>query len=300
MIADSAMKLVAFFFIAAAALAQQPAEFRWVNSLPEGGPANLRHATFHSDANDAEVGYAIYLPPGYDDPAQAARRYPAVYVLHGGRPGGEHKMVFVAEFVDRAMREGKAPPMIYVFVNGGKLSHYDHEGSLGETAFIRELIPHVDRTYRTIGRRAGRGLEGFSQGGRGTARLMFKHPQLFASVAPMGGGHQYEKTIDENNGVESEAVHIDPPWNNTWELARRYAARTDAPKLNILVAVGTEDQNYQPNLDWMAHLDSLGIEVERVIVEGIPHSGRKVYELEWERIIGFHVANFRAALGEDW
>ena len=77
----------------------------------------------------------------------------------------------------------------------------DHRCIDGATAaaFIKELIPHIDKTYRTIASRKGRAIEGFSQGGRGTARHMFKYPELFCSVAPMGGGHQHEKRISENN-----------------------------------------------------------------------------------------------------
>ena len=30
--------------------------------------------------------------------------------------------------------------------------------------FVKELIPHIDSTYRTIAKRSGRGIEGFSQG----------------------------------------------------------------------------------------------------------------------------------------
>jgi endo-1,4-beta-xylanase len=39
---------------------------------------------------------------------------------------------------------------------------------MGESVFVRELIPHIDATYRTWGTREGRALEGYSQGGRGT------------------------------------------------------------------------------------------------------------------------------------
>ncbi len=53
---------------------------------------------------------------------------------------------------------------------------------------MKEVIPHIDKTYRTIGKREGRAIEGFSQGGRGTTRIMFKYPELFCSAAPGGQG----------------------------------------------------------------------------------------------------------------
>ncbi len=286
-------RLLLTLAIASVAFAQDLSSFRWVNDLPPDTHKAVRHETFYSAKNKVDVGYAVLPPPGYDD--DASRRYPVLYYLHGGRPGGEQKSVNLAAGMYEAMESGKVAPMIVVFVNGGRLSHYDHEGFYGETAFVDELIPHIDKTYRTIARREGRGVAGFSQGGRGTARIMFKHPELFVAAAPMGGGHQYEKTISENNGRESESVLIDPPWNNTWDLATRYAARKDAPKLNILIVVGTADQNYKPNLAWSDHLDKLGIEHRKIILEGVPHNARRVFELKGDEILKFFAASFEGA-----
>jgi S-formylglutathione hydrolase FrmB len=57
-----------------------------------------------------------------------------------------------------------------------------------ETMFISELMPHIDRTFRTVAAREGRIIEGFSMGGYGAARLGFKHPLLFAAVSLLGAG----------------------------------------------------------------------------------------------------------------
>jgi hypothetical protein len=81
------------------------------------------------------VGYCIYLPPGYDASSPdwrsprlngGDRRYPVVYYLHGGRPGSELLGAGMASFVADAMEAGTVPPAIYVFVNGGPLSHYNY------------------------------------------------------------------------------------------------------------------------------------------------------------------------------
>ena len=154
--------------------------FAWVNQ-PSKAYANLpvQHKTFHSQSMGTEVGYCIYLPPGYENFEQANSRYPVVYYLHGGRPGSELKSVGLSVFIEKAIQSNRIPPMIYVFINGGPMSHYDYpqiKNGQGESVFIKELIPHVDSNYRTIASREGRGIEGFSQGGRGTTRIMFRHP----------------------------------------------------------------------------------------------------------------------------
>jgi endo-1,4-beta-xylanase len=275
----------------------QPKEvtFRWVNKLPAERTPLLRHGTFRSEANQAEVGYYIYLPPGYDAAANAARRYPVIYYLHGGRPGGEHKSVGMAGVFDAAIKAGRVAPMIYVFVNGGEMSHYDFPSrkSHGETALVKELIPHIDATYRTLARREGRGIEGFSQGGRGTARIMFKFPELFCSAAPMGGGHQHEKHAAENRGRETSGIQFEPG-NNTYDLARSYARRMKEFPLRILVGVGKQDMNYEANLDWMKYLESLGIPFEKAIAGDAPHSAAECYRNLGDRVMKFHAENFAA------
>ena len=178
-----------------------------------------------------DVGYCIYLPGHYKQQQFAERRFPVVYYLHGGRPGNETKSVRLAEVIDRHIAAGDVAPMIYVFVNGGPVSHYNLPGrddGQGEDVFIKELIPHIDKTYRTIAERDGRAIEGFSQGGRGTTRIMFKHPNLFCSAAPGGAGYATEKRISEDGGRENEHLAF-TPGDNTWDLARMYAAGSRPP-----------------------------------------------------------------------
>lgn len=75
-------------------------------------------------------------------------------------------------------RSAEPMPMIYVFVNGGEVSFYNYPAkkSMAEDVFVKELIPHVDKTYRTIADRSGRGIESYSGGGRGAARLALENP----------------------------------------------------------------------------------------------------------------------------
>jgi endo-1,4-beta-xylanase len=198
-------------------------------------------------------------------------------------------------YIKPAMEAGRIPPMIYVFVNGGEMSHYDFPAkkSYGETAFVKELIPHVDATYRTVAKREGRGLEGYSQGGRGTGRIMFKFPELFISCAPLGGGQQHEKHAAENGGRETSGIQFEPG-NNTYDLARDYAAkRMKEFPLMILIADGKKDFNYEANLDWSAHLKQLGIPHEFKTAGDSQHSATQCYEELGDAVMLFHAENFR-------
>lgn len=277
------------------AVVKKRAPFHWVNT-PKAMPAGVTHATFTSRSMQLEVGYCIYRPSEYQTAAAANKRYPVVYYLHGGRPGSETKSLKLATQIHKLIESGACPPMIYVFVNGGPVSHYnmpERENALGADIFVKELIPHVDATYRTIASREGRGIEGFSQGGRGTTRLMFRYPKLFGSAAPGGAGHETEKSISENGGRESNTL-VFTEGDNTYDLARKYATSlTDqSPALPILIHVGTKGFNYQNNLAYMEFLDELKIPYRRLIVKDVPHSAAGIYEKRGAEIMKFHASNF--------
>lgn len=265
-------------------------EFKWVNPSNFKHP-NLQHKTFVSPSMKVDVGYYIYLPDSYKTHSQ--KKFPVVYYLHGGRPGSESKSIKLVPLIHDAMSTGKVSDMIYVFVNGGKVSHYNMPGleSMGEDIFIKELIPHIDSTYRTLAKREGRGIEGFSQGGRGTTRIMFEHPQLFISCAPGGSGYETEKKISESGGYENPKLYFGPGYN-TWDRAKKYA-KTKSPPLNIMFHVGTAGFNYQNNLAYMKFMDELGIPYQKVIVPDAPHSAMKIYEKEGLTLMKFHAANFK-------
>jgi endo-1,4-beta-xylanase len=278
--------------------AKQPVSFSW-NNPPQKWtlkdlPSNLRHATFKSQSMGIEVGYYVYLPKEYESQKFKKRKFPVVYHLHGGRPGSEKKSIALSSFIHQAMESKKVQPMIYVFPNGGPMSWYNYpqkENARGEDVFVKELIPHIDSTYRTYATRSKRALEGFSQGGRGTTRIMFKYPGLFGSTAPGGSGYEPEERIRDNNGEESTKVRF-VKGNDTWTLAQKYSERKNAPSLKLMIWVGTKGFNYEYNLKFMKYLDKLAIPYERLFVPNAPHSAKIIYEKKGLELMQFHERNF--------
>ena len=268
-----------------------PKPFQWVNEPGEKHPEMVKHRTFRSQSLGVDVGYCILLPPNYFK--NKHRRYPVVYYLHGGRPGSELKSVALGPKIREIMKNEQVTHMIYVFSNGGPVSHYnmpDNPKAQGADVFIKELIPHIDAKYRTISSREGRGIEGFSQGGRGTMRLSLRHPELFCSAAAGGGGYATEKMISENNGYENPKLRF-AKGDNVWDLARWYVA-SDSPKVSWMIYVGTDGTNYDNNLEYMKFLESIELEHQSLIIPDVPHSGSKAYDAAAEKIMQFHAQNF--------
>lgn len=270
-------------------------EFSWNNPPKKWTlkdlPDNLKHASFYSPSMKIKVGYYIYLP---DDHGQNTKRYPVVYHLHGGRPGSEKKSISLTNEIDHAMKNRSIQPTIYVFPNGGPMSWYNYpqmKNGMAENILIQELIPHIDQTYRTIPTRKKRALQGFSQGERGTTRIMFKHAHLFSSFAPGGSGYEPEKRIHDNQGVESVNVRFAKGYD-AWSLAKDFADKKKNFEVKPLIWVGTQDFNYKYNLKYMDYLTKLEIPYEKLILPDVPHSAKTFYQKKGLEIMYFHDRNF--------
>ena len=138
----------------------------------------------------------VYLPPQYD--ALGSRRYPVLYVLHGytgnaaalaaARPWETN----VLQWIDRLIERGAMPPAILAVVDGftrlGGSQYVDsaHNGAYATYA-VRDVVGHVDRTYRTIAAEGGRAVLGKSSGGFGAMHLVMEHPGVFAAFASHSG-----------------------------------------------------------------------------------------------------------------
>src|SRR6266446_5566286 len=185
-----------------------PHDMIWFN-VPKNPQPGVVHKGYHSAAMDKEVGYNIYLPPGYEVGSQ---RYPVVYWLHG-RNNTESSDSYPVQFLADGIANGTLPPMILVYASGGSQTNYcdSYDGKyLGETTVIKELIPYIDRHYRTIASRDGRSIQGMSMGGFGCMRLGLKYPDLFSSIVAFAGGFRRPEDIGSGGPSYGEMFNGDP------------------------------------------------------------------------------------------
>lgn len=141
-----------------------------------------------------ERKYAIYLPPDYES---SNRSYPVLYLLHGAGDDQTGWVQFgeVLRITDKAIKEGKATPMIIVMpdANTGKRGYYnDISGNWRyEDFFFDELMPYVEKTYRIKSEKRYRAVAGLSMGGGGSFIYALHRPDLFSSACPLSAwvGH---------------------------------------------------------------------------------------------------------------
>lgn len=251
---------------------------RWVWEHPQT-PAGTQFKTFYSGAIRAEVSYLLWLPPGYNDRGNERKTYPVVYFLHGGGGNYQHIPEFFLPQAEEAIKAGALPPFLGIVVNGLPSSFYvDAPGTPVETVIMRDLVPHVDVSYRSNGRRL---IEGFSMGGRGCTYLGFKYPETFHGVADFSGAI-HDWSFFRTMNVVAGRFNGEEAFNEAWvfNVAKQNAAKIrEHMPAGVLIVVGDADTGRGNTCEWNrklhAHLDELKIPNELVVVPGVKHS----YEL---------------------
>jgi len=137
---------------------------------------------FYSQRLDRDMPYYIYLPSDY---GTAGRRYPVLYMLHGGGGDREEWVAYgLIDVADHEMSTDNLPPMIIVLPQGdtGWWTNHTGDGPRWGDYVTNDLVPHIDRTYRTLRDRSARAIGGLSMGGWGALQLAFNHANLFSIV----------------------------------------------------------------------------------------------------------------------
>jgi enterochelin esterase-like enzyme len=256
----------------------------WVTKAVQA--PRVTHRVFSSASVRGEVSYHIYRPAVYG--ADAGRRFPVVYWLHGSG-GGLPGIPAIAKRFDEAIEAGKIPPCLVVFVNGLEMGMYVDwaDGSAPiESMIVGDLLSHVDSAYRTVAKREGRLLDGFSMGGYGAARLGFKHPELFRSVSIVGAGPlQSElKSTPRASRIQAEDL-LKRAYGGDQaiflEVSPRKLAERNAKKITqeslVRMVIGEKDETFGNNEGFHRHLQTLGIPHGWTIVPGVGHEPERVF-----------------------
>ena len=244
-----------------------------------GAPNGTQYQTFHSGVLGQDASYLVWLPPGYE---QQTNRYPVIYWLHGHGGNQRAGAATYVPHVDAAIKAGVLPPVIVVCVNGMGRGHYldQANGKLPiESVIVKDLMPHVDRTYRTLATREGRVIEGFSRGGFGAGHLGFKYPELFGTVVI-------------NSGALRDATWFDAA-EHPKQLARKNVELL-RNRTHIRLGCGALDDLLPANQELHEVLLQLGLAHPFVIVPDVPHNSALYYEKLGTPFFEFHRKSLEA------
>lgn len=126
----------------------------------------------------------VWTPPGYETSGES---YPTVYLLHGAGSatayGADEWLGYgITEDLDRLIDSGFIDPMIVVLPFGAQGYWVNHaDGGPQWSDYVTdEVVPYVDRAFRTDARRERRAIGGLSMGAHGALQISYRRPDLFA------------------------------------------------------------------------------------------------------------------------
>ena len=140
----------------------------------------MRPGSFRSESLGRAVRYVADLPPSY---AKGEQRYPVVYALHGlFEDSSFWEGRGLAALLADQRSTGAVPDFIVIVVDGDNSFFVNSPNGRFQDMVTRDLVAHVDATYRTAAKRESRGLWGVSMGGYGALRIALLEPDRFGVV----------------------------------------------------------------------------------------------------------------------
>jgi enterochelin esterase-like enzyme len=193
------------------------------NGVPHG---TVNKVWYKSEVLGMDRRVYIYTPAGYEG---GTAKYPVFYLLHGA--GGDEdawtNMGRTAQIMDNLIAQGKAKPMIVVMTNGNanqagaqnevppvqiqgdqSIASYTRLAGKFEEHLVKDVVPFVEKNYRTLTGKDNRAIAGLSMGGAHTQTITNNNPGMFSyigvySMGIMNMGPQNQdaaKLEEERNG----------------------------------------------------------------------------------------------------
>ena len=198
---------------------------------------------------------SVAIPAGYNTDTDAT--YPVVYLLNGH--GGNHKSWSSVINLDSLATVTRA---IIVCPDGRNSWYWDSpvDSSMQMESYItKELVPWVDRNYRTRPNPQSRAITGLSMGGHGGLWIGLRHPELFANMGSTSGGVDIRPFPKRWNIAERLGPYSlnKKRWND--HTVATLIETVNPSNVNIIFDCGTEDFFYKVNCALDKRMTARGI-----------------------------------------
>ena len=161
--------------------------YRFNKDIPHG---QVRSIYYWSEINGMERHCNVYVPAEYEN--NPDKKYPVMYLLHGWGEdeNGWSNQGHMANIMDGLINAGKAVPMIVVMDCGDIKTNSDvRKASTYDVTqiYINDLMPFIEKTFRTKNDRQNRAMAGLSRGGFQTTMTVFANLDKFAWMGTFSG-----------------------------------------------------------------------------------------------------------------
>lgn len=121
---------------------------------PEDPRGRVDSFQFRSDIRDNERRVQVYVPAGYEG---SEERYPLLFVSYGNQALEAGALDVV---LDNLIAKERIAPLIAVIVSPAQGESESEESPAYVRMLTEELVPHLDKHYRTVAEPSSRGLVG--------------------------------------------------------------------------------------------------------------------------------------------
>ncbi|UTA68640.1 esterase family protein [Emticicia sp. 21SJ11W-3] len=247
--------------------------------IPDDAPSvysltNVPHGTisyeYYPSVEGSTGTLVVYTPPGYTK--DKAKKYPVFYLISGTTDTEEtfFKVGKTNLILDNLIADGKAKPMLVVMPYGNPAARIAEQKSQAkpadimnrdsevaikrakffETDLITNIIPYIEKNYRTLNNRENRAIAGFSRGGGQTLRAAFNNMDKFAWVCSYAS---YISPAEMDKGFSHIGGNAD---------------RTNQQLKLLWSGIGTEDFLYKGTVEFEDYLKARKINFKSYVTDG--------------------------------
>jgi len=203
--------------------------------------------TVASQYIDPAMKVIVVKPAGYDNPSNATRRYPVVYLLHGH---GDDYRCWPTRTQPALDSLATRWNMIFVCPDGRNSWYFDSRTNPKmqmESFITRTLVPYIDNNYRTKATPSQRAITGLSMGGHGALRLAMRHSDIWGNAGSTSGGVDF--TPWPGNWDIDKALGKYETNKELWEQSTviSLVPKLSPGQLNIIFDCGVDDFFHQVN-----------------------------------------------------
>lgn len=218
-----------------------------------------------------KLSYRVVLPADYKSSNETSR-YSVIYLLHGLTGN-------FANWTDKTSLSAYAASNRFIIVtpdgaNGWYTDSVSAPNDKYESYIVKELVPEIDKKFRTVAERRGRVIAGLSMGGYGAIKFGLKYPEMFSLVGSFSGALGAASFSEKNAGNIGKGIDaiFGPEASDTRKANDIFAIvrEPSADKIKampfIYQSCGTEDFLIQNNRDFVSLLNE----------KKIPHEYREL------------------------
>ena len=254
------------------AVPSEPVQVRQIVDGTAIYAVKVQNNSLNSKLMSRKMPFRVILPRGYSANKSDGPRYSVIYLLHG-LTGHFDNWTDKTKLAEYAVKHN------FIIVtpegdNGWYTDSVSAPNDKYESYIVKELIPEIDKNYRTLADRKSRAIAGLSMGGYGGLKFGMKYPDMFTLAGSFSGALGVTSFSDGRDAVFSKTINAvfgpadseTRKANDLFGLVKALTPEKTKTLPFLYVDCGTEDFLFQNNRDF----------IQLLIEKKVPHEFREL------------------------